>query len=295
MAELFGHLGRDDKKTEYLARYERIKVAINAGAWDGDWYLRCYDDRGYVIGSKENKEGSIFAESQAWALISGVADSDRAEKLLASCDSMLGTGMGYRLLSPVFTKRDDNIGRISCMEPGICENGTVYSHVNAWMILGMLRNGDPERAYAALRRVMPGYFAGDEDLKRRCPPFIFANCYYGPDHRNNPLQMEFTWITGSVSWYHQVLQNDLLGIRPGYAGLVVEPRIPAEWDGYEFTREFRGATYHIIVRNPCHLGLGTSSIAVDGKFIGGNMLPVFGDGRVHEVEVLLLEASSCVR
>jgi cellobiose phosphorylase len=282
MAELFGYLGDVQKQNEYLVRYEGIKSAINEHAWDGNWYLRCFDDNGNPVGSHENAEGSIFIEAQAWAMIAGIADSDRTEKLLASCDRMLGTGMGYRLLAPVFTHRDDSIGRISCMEPGICENGTIYSHVNAWMILGILRSGQPDRAYASFQRVAPGYFASENDPKRRCPPYIFANCYYGPDHRNNPMQMEFTWITGSVSWLHQVLQNDLLGVRPSYCGLQVEPRIPAEWEGYEFTRAFRGAIYHIVVKN---LHAGSPGITIDGKPVQGIILPVVGDGCPHEVEI----------
>lgn len=282
MAELFGFMG-DSRQQDYVGRYDRVKAAINDGAWDGDWYRRCYSDDGSPVGSKENAEGSLFIEAQAWAMIAGISDSERTGKLLDSCDSMLRTQMGYRLLAPVFTHRDDRIGRISCLEPGICENGTIYSHVNIWMILGMLRTVGADRAYAAWKRVAPGYFDSESDPKRRCPPYIFANCYFGPDHRNNALQMEFTWITGSVSWYHQVLQNDLLGVRPGYDGLIVAPNIPSEWDGYEFTRAFRGATYHITVKNHG----GASRITVDGVAHEGNVLPIFADGKTHDVEVLL--------
>jgi cellobiose phosphorylase len=282
MAELFGRLGRAEERCDYLARYERIKTAINETAWDGNWYVRCFDDSGNPVGSSANAEGSIFIEAQAWAMIAGIADEERTEKLLASCQKMLGTDMGYRLLAPVFTHRDDAIGRISCMEPGICENGTLYSHVNAWMMLGMLRTGRPDEAYAAFRRIAPGYFDSDADPKRRCPPFIFANCYYGPDHRNNPLQMEFTWVTGSVSWFHQVLQNDLLGVRPGYDGLTVDPRIPAAWEGFVFARFFRGAEYRITVRNN---GRRVGRVTLDGVAISGNVLPILEDGKMHEVTV----------
>jgi cellobiose phosphorylase len=282
MAELYGYLGEGEKRQEYLGRYDRIKEAINSEAWDGEWYLRCFGDEGGPVGSHTNKEGSIFIEAQAWALIAGIADEERAGKLLAACGRMLGTGMGYRLLSPVFTRRDDRIGRISCMEPGICENGTIYSHTNAWMVLGMLRCGMADRGYDAFRRVAPGFFAGEEDPKRRCPPYVFANCYYGPDHRNNPLQMEFTWITGSVSWFHQVLQNELLGVRPGYDGLIIEPRIPSSWDGFEFRREFRGAVYNIEARRG---QAGAARMTVDGRSVDGNAAPAFADGQAHRVEV----------
>ena len=287
MAELFGFMDLKDKQQEYTGRYDTIRDAINGGAWDGSWYRRCYSDDGSPVGSSQSDQGSIFIEAQAWAMIAGISDGKRTQSLLDACNGMLRTGMGYRLLAPVFTRRDNKIGRISCLEPGICENGTIYSHVNIWMILGIIRTGHVEEAYEALKRVAPGYFDGDGDPKRRCPPYIFANCYFGPDHRNNALQMEFTWITGSVSWYHLVLQNDLLGVRPGYGGLTVDPAIPAEWEGYEFTREFRGVTYRIAVKNPNRKNGGKVRIKVDGQEIAGALLPILPSGSVCEVEAVI--------
>ena len=168
------------------------------------------------------------------------------------------------------------------MEPGICENGTIYSHINIWLILGMLCCGLSEEAYAAFRRFTSGYISGPEDKKLRCPPYIYANGYYGPDHRNNAWQMEFTWITGSISWILNVLMNDFLGVSPELSGLRIRPCIPADWKEYEVVRQFRGAEYRITVRNPDGLTSGRVRLTVDGKELDGDLIPAFADG-VHEV------------
>lgn len=282
LAQVMRGLGQPEKADDYEARRARISAAVNATAWDGEWYLRCFDDNGIPVGTHLDKEGQLFSESQGWALISGIADKGRAEKLLASCKKLLQTPQGFKLLAPTYTRIDDRVGRISSMEPGICENGTIYSHINIWLILGMLCCGLSEEAYAAFRRFTSGYISGPEDKKLRCPPYIYANGYYGPDHRNNAWQMEFTWITGSISWILNVLMNDFLGVSPELSGLRIRPCIPADWKEYEVVRQFRGAEYRITVRNPDGLTSGRVRLTVDGKELDGDLIPAFADG-VHEV------------
>jgi cellobiose phosphorylase len=288
MADLAGHQKDERKKQDFLARYERIKEAINKNAWDGNWYVRCFDDNGRPVGSKENEQGQIFFEAQTWALISGVADSERISEVIAACDDKLHTELGYALLAPTFTRRDDHIGRISCLEPGVCENGTIYSHVNAWMILGLLRNHRPDKAFETLQKIMPGYIRGENDPKQSCPPYMFSNCYYGADHRNNSLQMEFTWITGSLAWYNHLLLNDLLGARAEFGGLRIDPCIPSEWEQCEVERNYRGTVYHIVIKNPEHVGHGKAKVIVDGEAIEGNLVPLLSADRVHEIEVTIV-------
>jgi cellobiose phosphorylase len=181
-------------------------------------------------------------------MIAGLADEERTSKLIESADKMLKTDIGYRLLAPTFFSFDPHVGRISCLEPGICENGTIYSHVNVWFMLGLLRAGKPDLAYDTFKRIAPGYLTGfADDPKQKVPPYIFANGYFGPDHRNNKFQMEFTWITGSVSWYYNVLIKEIIGIQPGYDSLVINPKIPSEWDQVISDRIFRNKMFHICI------------------------------------------------
>lgn len=278
MAGLMDHLGDDSKAAEYRSRFENVKTAVNESSWDGAWYVRCFDDEGAAVGSSRCREGKIFSESQAWALIAGIATPERAQVLLDSCVEQLQTPQGFKLLAPTFTQLDDHVGRISSMEPGICENGTIYSHINIWLILGMIRYGRPEEAYDAFCRFTAGYLEGEANHKHLNPPYIYANCYYGPDHKNSAWLMEFAWITGSISWILNVMMNDFLGILPDYDGLLIQPCIPRYWKEYRVVRRFRGAKYQIMVKNPDGQHEGVVSLTVDGKTVKGNKVPLFEEG-----------------
>lgn len=286
MSELARHERDEARVRDYKERYQRIRRAINTQAWDGQWYTRCFDDQGKPVGSRTNRQGKIFIEAQTWALIAGIADEPRIDATLRSCDRLLGTDLGYALLAPTFFKREDRIGRISCMEPGICENGTIYSHTNAWMILGLLKTGRIEQAYALLKKIMPGYATGKRgDPKQEAPPYVFANCYFGADHRNRPFQMEFTWITGSVAWYCNIFLQYMLGARAEFDGLRLDPRLPREWTTASVDREWRGARYAIRIRRPRGLREGRLVVVMDGQRLADNLLPVPQPGERHVVEV----------
>jgi len=282
MAGLFEHLGDAAKAAEYTGRYENIKKAINDTCWDGRWYVRCFDDNGRAIGSDASEQGKIFANPQGWAMIAGIVDGERRETMLQSCDEMLGTEIGYLLLTPTFLKRDEFIGRISCLEPGVCENGTVYSHINVWMILGLLRAGLADKAYETFKRITPGYFNSPDDPKRNCPPYAYANGYFGPAHRNNPLQMEFTWITGSVAWFYNVILREMIGVDSDYTGLRIAPHLPSGWDEVTLTRQFRGKTFDVVIRRG---GAGQVALKLNGKALEGNFVPLDACGESNTLEV----------
>jgi len=271
MTDLFIYM-KDERAEAYHERYENIKKAINQSAWDGEWYVRCFDDNGRAVGSNESREGKIFLNTQSWAMIAGIAGEERTQQVINSADKMLKTDIGYLLLAPTFTSFDPNIGRISCMEPGICENGTVYSHVNVWMVLGLLRAGRVEEAYRAFKRITPGYFSGNEnDAKQNMPPYIYANGCYGPDHKNNKLQMEFTWITGSVAWFYNVLTKEMIGIQPDFDRLVINPKLPSEWNEVVVDRVFRGKKFNIKISSA---DVKSVQIELNGKVLAENYIPL---------------------
>ena len=175
------------------------------------------------------------------------------------------------------------MGRLSAMEPGIAENGTIYTHPNMWLVLGLLRSGKPDEAYELFRRVAPGYYEEDNyELKKDALPFQFANCFFGPEHRNNAYQMEYSWITGSVAWVRLAIEEWMLGIRPEYDGLHVEPCLPEGFGTYTVERIWRQAKYVITVQQGENKG-----IVIDGNAIEGTVLPVYEDGLVHNVTVTI--------
>ena len=79
----------------------------------------------------------------------------------------------------------------------------------------------------------------------------------------------------------------ILGIRPDWDGLAVDPCIPPAWEGFRAVRAFRGDTYEIDITNPDGVSKGVKSVTVDGEPIDGNVLPVIGDGGTHKVNVVM--------
>ncbi len=289
MSELSEFIGEKEKAENYTKRLTNIKQAINDNAWDGEWYCRCFDDNGDPLGSHKNKCAEIFIEPQSWALLAGVADVSRREILLNATERILGTSVGYRLLAPSFREYDPRVGRISAMEPGVAENSTVYTHTNIWMVAGMLKNGMPNEAYKLFCKNTPGYENTENtEIKSKTLPYQYANCYFGPEHKNNAYQMEFTWITGSTAWISRTIEIDMLGIRPDFDGLHICPCV-TEFEEYTVNRNFRNADYKITVKNPKKLKGSGVSIIADGVSLSGDLLPTYSDGKLHIIECTVLE------
>ncbi len=282
LAELFAHRMDDNRAYAYTQRAEIMREALRDQAWDGDWYVRCFDDRGEPVGSASNAEGRIYLNPQSWALISGIADEAQRDKLLAACREHLLTPAGYRLLYPPYLTRNDHIGRISYLEPGICENGTVYSHVNAFLFLAQLKEGMADEAYETFRLLSPGYAETPDSPKCAVPPYIYANAYYAPEHRNNALQAEFTWVTGSVAWWLEAAMEHLIGVRRGYSGLTVRPALPSSWDRASLRRTFRGKEFEIHIQRT-----GTPSLRLNGALLADTLIPLDDCAPTNQIEVTL--------
>lgn len=232
---------KDDK---YQKMYDSLKESINQNAWDGDWYTRAINDKGEKIGSKDSKQAKIFLNTQSWAIISGVASDDKIEKMLNSIDKYLLTKKGYVLNFPEYTEFDANIGRVTVIEPGTCENATVYMHGNAFMLWAFLISGKKDKALELLHRINP-----DNNESLPMCPYVYANCYYGPSHRKTPGAMEHSWITGSVNWILLGVYEMMLGVKRTYGDLEIKPMLSREIKSVQVDREFRNEKYKIIIDN----------------------------------------------
>ncbi len=264
---------------------ESLKDALNRYGWDGAWYLQATTDDGLLLGSEGNEEGKIFLMPNNWAVISGIAPEDRVQTAMDSVTKYLLKDFGTLLNYPAFTKPRADIGYITRYAPGLRENGGVYTHAATWSVWAYTLAGQPERAYEAFRKICPPNRSQDIDTYKAEP-------YVTPGNIDGPLSEYYgrggwTWYTGSSQWMHRVVTHWILGIRPQPDGLLVDPSIPAQWDGFKVTRRFQGATYQITVQNPAHLNHGVQSMRVDGNPVGNQLIPVFADGKNHVVEVLL--------
>lgn len=284
--KLCEYMGLKDEAQKAMGHIEKMKETIMAHGYDGEWFLRAYDDFGRKIGSKENEEGKIFIESQGFCVMAGLGLEDgKALKTMDSVKKYLDTPYGLVLQNPAFTKYYIEYGEISTYPAGYKENAGIFCHNNAWIICAETVVGRGDMAFEYYSKIAPAY---TEDISEihRLEPYVYAQMIAGKDAKRHG-EAKNSWLTGTAAWNFVAISQWILGIKPGYDGLEIDPCIPKAWDGYKVTRWYRGSTYAITVKNPDHVSKGVRKIVVDGKEINGNVLPVFNDGKEHCVEVTM--------
>ena len=278
--------GLDDKADACQKEIDAMNEAILRDGWDGEWFVRAYDAFGHKIGSKECEDGKIYIESQGYCVMGGVGVKDgKAEKALESVHKYLETKHGIVLLQPAYKEYHLELGEVSSYPPGYKENAGIFCHNNPWIIAAETVVGHGDRAFDLYSRIAPAYREEISDL-HKMEPYVYSQMIAGKDAPNFG-QAKNSWLTGTAAWNFYVISNYILGIKPDWEGLKVDPCIPHTWDGYQVSRRFRGATYAIAIENPSHVCRGVKQVTVDGQAIEGNILPVFADGKTHQVTVTL--------
>ncbi|HKK80846.1 MAG TPA: hypothetical protein VJ909_01275 [Prolixibacteraceae bacterium] len=282
--ELCKKLNKNEEAERAQKHVDEMAKAVKKHGWDGEWFLRAYDYYGNKIGSKDNEEGKIFIESNGWCTMAGIGKEDgMVEKALDSVKERLDSEYGIVLNNPPFTKYYIEYGEISSYPQGYKENAGIFCHNNPWVIIGETVLGRGDRAWEYFRKICPSYLEEISEL-HRTEPYVYAQMIAGKD-AFKPGEAKNSWLTGTASWNFYTITQYILGIQPQYDGLKITPCIPKEWDGFEISRKFRNATYEIKVENNNHANTGIESITVDGKPVDGNMLPIFNDGKKHQVTV----------
>jgi len=285
LIELARHLSDEDTVALYSEYYGTMKRRVNQHAWDGAWYVRYFDAGGRPIGSQENRRGQIYANAQSWPIISGFATPERGRKALEALYDRLNTSKGIKLSTPGYDGYDSQKGGITTYPPGAKENGGIFLHTNAWVIMAETMLGNGDRALEYYRQINP---AAKNDIidEYECEPYVYAQNILGDEHPGFGLARN-SWLTGTASWANQAATQYILGITPTYAGLRIDPCIARTWNGFEVTRAFRDAVYQIKVRNPDHVSKGVTEVQLDGETIPGNVVPALGDGRTHQVDITM--------
>lgn len=274
--------GLDGEAKEARKHIQNMKNAIDTSAWDGDWFLRAYDYYGEKIGSKENEEGQIFIESQGFCVMAGIGHEDgRAQKAMDSVAERLASPYGIVLLNPPYTKYQLNLGEISSYPPGYKENAGIFCHNNPWIIISEALLGNKDKAFDYYSRIAPAYLEDISEL-HKTEPYVYAQMIAGKDAAT-PGQAKNSWLTGTAAWNFFAVSQFILGIKPEYDGLTIQPKIPAHMKGFKATRIYRGNTYHIEVINK---GGDQLTCKVDGKdWIGA--LPFEEEGKSYQIEIVL--------
>ncbi len=277
-------LGRDDDVKKYNSMAERVRQSCESELWDGDWYIRGFTKKGIKIGTKESEEGKIFLNAQSWAVYSGVASKERAEKCMDAVDKHLYSKYGLHLVLPAYSKPDDDIGYITRVYKGIKENASIFSHPNPWAVIAECKLGHGNTAMKFYDAILP-YNQNDIIEIRQSEPYSYCQFIMGKDHTAHG-RARHPWLTGTAAWFYTAATKYILGIRPTYNGLEIDPCIPSDWDGFEVTRKWRGAVYKIKVKNPDKIEKGVKSISLNGKAITG-LVPIQSSGSENEVEVVM--------
>ena len=287
MVALMAFLDEPQQARKWQAAYDEMKARVEEHAWDGEWYLRYFDEGGVPVGSSTNTYGKIYLNGQTWPVISGFASSQRARQAMDAVHDKLNTTNGIKISWPGFNGYDARYGGVTTYPPGTKENGGIFVHPNPWAVIAEAMLGDGERAAQYYAQVNPAT-RNDRIEVYECEPYVYAQNMLSDEHPLFGLARN-SWLSGSAAWNYLAATQYILGIRPDYAGLRVAPCIPAAWDGFKVQRRFRGMQLDITVHNPEHVCKGVARIQVDGALVAGNLVPMDLPSGSHEVEVWLGE------
>jgi cellobiose phosphorylase len=256
---------------DWRAHAQRMEASVLAYGWDGEWFLRAYDDRGSVLGSQTCEEGKIFIEPQGICIMAGIGQKEGyARKALRAVQEHLSTEHGILLVQPSYSRYYLEYGEISSYPPGNKENGSVFCHTNPWIMIAEAKTGNGELAHDYYSRINPSARESRSEL-HRCEPYVYAQTITG---RDAPAfgEAKNSWLTGAAAWNYAAITQYILGIRPGLYGLEISPVLPNSWNGFTARRMYRSTLYHITVQR---IGTGNFAVvSVNGKRIVGSRVPL---------------------
>lgn len=276
-------LGRTEDAEKYEGLAEKVKETCEKVLWDGKWYIRGITADNRKIGTQTDAEGRVHMESNTWAVLSGVASPGRGISAMDSVDEYLFTEYGLMLNAPCYTRPDDGIGFVTRVYPGLKENGAIFSHPNPWAWCAEAVLGRGSRAMKFYNALCPA-LQNDKIEIRQSEPYSYCQFVVGKDHSAFG-RARHPFMTGSSGWAYYAATQYLLGVRPDFDGLRVDPCVPADWKEFSVSRKWRGAEYIIHVTNPKGVEKGVASLTADGKPV--ELLPVLPAGSVCRAEVIM--------
>jgi cellobiose phosphorylase len=284
LAAVVRFLDDEDGAATLEAAAAAMVTSIEEHGWDGGWFLRAYDAFGAPVGSHHNAEGKIFAEPQGFCVMAGVGIKDgRAARALEAVSERLATEHGIMLIAPPYTSYHLELGEITSYPPGYKENGSIFCHVNPWIMIAETLCGNGDAAFDYYKRTNPSARAQISEV-HRCEPYVYAQTIAGRDAPSFG-EAKNSWLTGSAAWHFTAITQWILGVRPELDGLRIEPVLPSSWAGFTARRRWRGATYEITVNQDKDAPGSVLRLLVDGRAVEGNLVPPAPAGSVVKVEV----------
>ena len=275
-----------DKWDDYEKAVDEMYQAVLDAGWDGEWFLRAYDAESRKVGSHECEDGQIYIEPQGFCVIAEIGlEEGCCLKAMESVEKYLDTKYGIVLLQPPYHRYHVELGEISSYPPGYKENAGIFCHNNPWISIAETVVGRGNRAWQVYTRTCPAYIEDISEI-HRTEPYVYSQMIAGKDAPNFG-EAKNSWLTGTAAWTFLDVSQFILGIRPDYDGLTVDPCIPSKLDGFTAKRDFRGVSYHITVKNPNHVEKGVLSMIVDGQPVEGTTIPFSAEKKDVNVEVTM--------
>lgn len=273
LAEFARLLGKNDDEVSFNELYEQQKKLVNSIGWDGKWFRRAIMDDGRFLGSDVHDQAKIWINAQTWSIMSGMAEGDRGYRAMDSVKEMLDTEMGIKKLHPSITTFPDPKDPLTNYNPGTEENGAIFSHTNTWAIIAECMLGRGDAAYKYYRQLIPNIGMEKAGVWRfKAEPYVYSSNIFGPESDKFGLA-NVSWLTGTATWMYIAVTQYILGIKPGWEGLIMDPCLPKDWKEIKVEREFRGCRYIIHIFNPSGICKGVKKIEVDGDLVDGNVIP----------------------
>ena len=246
---------------------DRLNSAFSQYAWEGEQYVRGFTEDGYIIGSSKNAEANIWLNPQTWSVISGAATGDKAHLALDTVYSKLNTKYGAMLLYPPFKKYGLPVARMVLFNDCTKENAGIFSQSQGWLILAETIVGNGNRAYEYFTEINPATMNDDAEI-RKLEPYVHGQATEGLDSPNHG-RSHVHWLTGTASTVMVSLVNGILGLKPEYDGINIDPCIPSSWKSFKMTKIFRGKVLNINVDNTEGVEKGVTHILINGKKLPG--------------------------
>ena len=282
--ELCRKIAKDSEADRMQKAIDAMIEAVKRDGWDGEWYLRAYDYFGRKIGSHECEEAKIFIESQGWCTMAEIgAEDGMVAKSLDSCKKYLECEHGMVLNNPAFTKYIYEYGEISSYPEGYKENAGIFCHNNPWVIIGETLAGRGNDAWSHYAKILPSYVEEKYQTLHKVEPYVNCQMVAGKDAAR-PGEGKNSWLTGTAAWMWLTVSQYILGIKPQYDGLQIDPCLPTTANDYTVNRRFREAEYTITI-HPNGNQKGVKQVILDGQPIEGNTIP-YSAGK-HIVEVTM--------
>lgn len=277
-------LGLPDQAEWAAGERDKLDAAIQACAWDGDWFIWAIGEDGTFYGTKKSPEGQVYLNTQLWSVISGAATGEQAATCLETVHERLATPYGLMLSAPPFKTMPIDVMRAVVYNAGIKENAGIFNHTQGWGVMAECLVGNGDRAWEYTRAALPATYNTRAEL-RQSEPYVQAQVTYSP-FSPRAGNARTSWLTGAASWAYYSATQYLLGIRPEPGGLRLDPCIPSTWSGFTAVRKFRGQTFRIRVHNPDGVCRGVVKMSVNGKLLPGNLVPAgLPEAEIAEAEI----------